>query len=244
MGHPTATQAPRPALHTYVVSMPKVSAVNHLVQMPHCSSISPSCRPFSSSTDPACVSMASGPSGAASCGQHSAGYRRQSPHPPPLCAPRTIGSFPLAVSVSTAAAAASPGAASPLQGHKRRLSAAHPRAAASQPRARPPPYPLSASAALGSGGAGGSAAGGSGAASALSPAGAAIAAAAAAAAAIAVDAPARVGPERRSREIPGFKGQCSRWDPRPDGSSAPYRRPAGRAGGDVTAVMRRHPARP
>lgn len=177
-----------------------------------------------------------------------AAQRRLSPSepssPPPLCAPRTIGSFPLAVSVSTAAAAASPGAASPLQGHKRRLSAAHPRAAASQPRARPPPYPLSASAALGSGGAGGSAAGGSGAASALSPAGAAIAAAAAAAAAIAVDAPARVGPERRSREIPGFKGQCSRWDPRPDGSSAPYRRPAGRAGGDVTAVMRRHPARP
>lgn len=87
MGHPTATQAPRPALHTYVVSMPKVSAVNHLVQMPHCSSISPSCRPFSSSTDPACVSMASGPSGAASCGQHSAGYRRQSPHPPPAMCP-------------------------------------------------------------------------------------------------------------------------------------------------------------
>lgn len=87
MGHPTATQAPRPALHTYVVSMPKVSAVNHLVQMPHCSSISPSCRPFSSSTDPACVSMASGPSGAASCGQHSAGYRRQSPHPPPRYVP-------------------------------------------------------------------------------------------------------------------------------------------------------------
>lgn len=116
--------------------------MNHLVQMPHCSSISPSCLPFSSSTDPACVSMASGPSGAASCGRHSAGYRRQSPQPPaPLSTPRTIGSFPLAVSVSTAeaAAAASPGTASPLQGHKRRLSAAQPQAAASQPRVRSPP---------------------------------------------------------------------------------------------------------
>lgn len=50
------------------MSMPKVSAVNHLLQIPHWSSTSPSCRQFSSSTEPAWVSITSEGSPAASCG--------------------------------------------------------------------------------------------------------------------------------------------------------------------------------
>ena len=51
--HYPKSRAQHYAALTYVVSMPNVSAVNHFVQIPHCSSISPSCRPFSSSTEPA-----------------------------------------------------------------------------------------------------------------------------------------------------------------------------------------------